>query len=210
MSLSVKLPPRSIAVLRLPKYQAPLLVTRARNIVQSMTGNSWFPSPRPLLATVEDAIEALSAAEAATYGGGEAQTSIRNRKGLDLRILLDELRSYVQSIAEANVEHARSIIESAGMHVKKARPAGRQGFRLINGRVSGEVDAFTDQAGNRASYEWVFSLDECVTWMVWRVTTSANTTITDLPVGARAWVRYRSIVKNVTGDWSEPAAIIVT
>jgi hypothetical protein len=210
MSLSVKPPPRCIAVLKLPKYQVPLLVIRAHNIVQSMTGNPWFASPLPPLASVADAAVALSTAEAATHGGGPEQTSIRNRKELDLRALLEQLCSHVQSIADANVEHGSAIIENAGMYVKKVRSGGRRGLRLRNGRVSGEVDAFTDQAGSRASYEWAFSLDKCVTWVVWLVTTKANTTITGLPVGARVWVRYRAVVKSVTGNWSDPAAIIVT
>jgi hypothetical protein len=210
MSTSLKPPPRCITVLKLPKSRVPLFISRARSIVQSMTGNSWFPSPRPTLATVQDAIEALATAEAATHGGGQTETSIRNDRHLDLRMLLDELRANVQSIADANPEHATAIIENAGMYVKKVRAGGRLGFRLKNGRVTGEVDAFTDQAGNRASYEWAFSLDERITWVGWLVTTRANTTITGLPLGARVWVRYRTVVKSVTGDWSDPKSIIVT
>jgi hypothetical protein len=175
-----------------------------------MSGSAWFPSPRPDLATVEAAIEALAAAQTATHMGGPAQTTIRDRKRLDLQILLDELRAYVQSVADANAENAASIIESAGMYVKGARARGRAGFRLKNGRLSGEVDAFTDQAGNRASYEWQYSLDGCVSWIGCPSTTKANTTIAGLPPGARVWVRYRTVVKSVTSDWSEPLSIIVT
>jgi hypothetical protein len=125
-------------------------------------------------------------------------------------MLLEQLLAYVQSIADANAEHAPSIIEGAGMYVKKVRPGGRRGLRLKDGRVSGEVDAITDQAGNRASYEWAISLDECVTWMPQAVTTKASTTIIGLPLGARVWIRYRAVIKSVTGDWCEPVSIIVT
>jgi hypothetical protein len=210
MSSKVKPPPRCLAVLKLPKYKVPLYVSRARHIVQSMTGNSWFPSPRPTLRTVLLAIEALAAAEAATHGGGEEQTSIRDRKHVELKSLLEQLLAYVQSIADANAEHALSIIEGAGMYVKKSRAAGRLGLRVKDGRVSGEVDAITDQAGDRASYEWAISVDECVTWVPRAVTTKARTTFTALPLGARVWVRYCAIVKSVTGDWCEPVSIIVT
>jgi hypothetical protein len=210
MSPKVKPPPRCLAVLKLPKYEVPLYVSRARHIVQSMTGNSWFPSPRPTLPTVQLAIEALAEAEAATQGGGKEQTSTRDRKHIELRTLLEQLLAYVQSIADANAEHAPSIIEGAGMYVKKFPPGGRRGLRLKDGRVSGEVDASTDQAGDRAGYEWALSLDECVTWMPLPVTTKTRTTITGLPLGARVWVRYRASVKSVAGDWSEPVSIIVT
>jgi hypothetical protein len=39
--------------------------------------------------------------------------------------------------------------------------------------------------------------------------TKASTTIAGLPPGARVWVRYRTIVKSVTGDWSHIRSIIV-
>jgi len=209
MSNRLRMPPRIIAVLKLPKRKVPLLIVLARNIVQSMSERPWFPSPRPPLATVADAIEALAVAQAATYGGGVAQTAVRNRKEADLRLLLEQLCGYVQSIADADVEHARSVIESAGMYVKGARRGGKLGFRLHN-LLSGEVEALCDQAADRASYEWEISLDERVTWAQWDITTEANTKITGLPPGARVWVRYRSIVKSVKSDWSEPAAILVT
>ena len=75
-----------------------------------MTGNPWFPSPRPDLATVESATEALDKAQTATLAGAQAETATRNDKR---------------------------------------------------------------------------------------------------PRGARVWVRYRTIVKSVTSDWSQPLSIIV-
>jgi len=210
MSPRVKAQPRCIAVLKLPKKQVPLLITRARHIVLSMTQSPWFPSPRPPLATAVEAIEALAAAQAATHGGGVAQSAARNDKERDLRILLDHLRTYVQSIADANLEHGRAIVESAGMYVKGLRGGGLLGFRVRAGAASGQIEARCDQAGNRASYEWEVSLDECATWAPLRITTAARVTITGLHLGARVWVRYRSLVKDVASDWSDAAAIIVT
>jgi hypothetical protein len=210
MSRQVQSQPRCIAVLKLPKKQVPRLIIHARHIVRSMTQSPWFPSPRPSLATTEKATEALAAAQAATLGGGVAQTAARDDEERALRLLLEQLGRYVQSVADAHVEHAREIIESAGMYVKGQRTGGRPGFRLRDGRVSGEIEARCDQAGNRASYEWEISLDERVTWARSRITTEARVLIPALRPGARVWVRYRSIVKNAPSDWSEPQATIVT
>jgi len=209
MSTSVQTPRRCIAVLRLPKNNTPLYISCARAIVKAMATSSWFPSPRPALATVESAVEALTTAQAATHMGGQAQTAIRNDKRRDLQVLLDQLRSYVQSVADANAENAASIIESAGMYVKGARGRGRAGFRLKDGRVSGEVDVFVDQAANRASYEWEYRLDGSDAWIARPSTTKASTTIPGLPHGVRVWVRYRTVVKSVTSDWSQPLSILV-
>ncbi len=210
MSTSVQVPRRCIAILKLPKNKTPLYISCARAIVKAMTANPWFPSPDPDLATVLSAIEALATAQTATHMGGEAQTTIRNDKRRDLQVLLDHLRAYVQKIADANAENAASIIEGAGMYVKGARARGRAGFRLKEGRRSGEVDAFTDQAANRASYEWEYSLDGFASSIPCPSTTKASTTIPGLPRGVRVWVRYRTVVKSVTSDWSQPLSILVT
>jgi hypothetical protein len=209
MSTNARPPLRTIAVLKLPKYSVPRFISRARSIVLSMTGNTWFPSPTPPIATLEAALEALAAAEAATYGAGPEQTTIRDAKRDALKLLLEELRNQVQSVANANPEHAVAIIVGAGMHVKDRRTPGLLGFRLRDGRVSGEVDALTDAAGNRASYEWAFSLDGGITWMAWETTTKARTTIRGLPPGVRVVVRYRTGVNGVTSDWCQPLSIIV-
>ena len=209
MTTTVQGPHRCIAILKLPKNNTPLYISRARAIVQAMTGNPWFPSPRPDLATVESAIEALDEAQTATLAGAQAETATRNDKRRDLRLVLEQLCAYVQSVADANVANAASIIESAGMYVKGVGGRRRAGFRLTDGRVSGEVDVFTDQAANRASYDWQYSLDDCVSWVDLPGTTKADTTIAGLPRGARVWVRYRTIVKSVTSDWSQPLSIIV-
>jgi hypothetical protein len=209
MSTNVPTTYRYVAVLKLPKHKTPLYISRAYAIVEAVAGSSWFPAPRPDLATVKAAIDALVEAQAATHTGGKAQTAVRDEKRLELQMLLEQLRAHVQSIADSDVERAPAIIESAGMYVKKVRGRGRLGFRLKNGRVSGEVDAFTAQAANRASYDWQYSLDDRATWIDWPSTNKANTTIPGLPPGATVWVRYRTIVKSVTSDWSQPLSIIV-
>jgi hypothetical protein len=209
MSTSAQLPYRCIAVLNLPKHKTPAYIVRARAIVEAVGKSPWFPAPRPDLATVTSAIDALAESQAATHMGGPAETALRDTRRLQLQVLLEELRGHVQSVADSHGDSAPSIIESAGMSVKKVGGRRRTGFRLKDGRVSGQVDAFTDQAANRASYEWEYSLDGGASWIALPGTTKANTTITGLRPGARVWVRYRTVVKSVTGDWSNPLSIIV-
>lgn len=80
MSTSAKKPQRFVVVLKLPEYEVPLLLVRARNIVERTTGNAWFPSPVPSLAVVQAAIEDLSDAEATTLTrvvGGVATRDVK-------------------------------------------------------------------------------------------------------------------------------------
>ena len=69
------------------------------------------------------------------------------------------------------------------------------------------LDILTD--GNRGSYAWAYSVDAGVTWVLLPVTNSATTTVTGLKPGTRTLFRYRSSVKNVWSDWSDPVAVIV-
>jgi hypothetical protein len=211
MSTSAKSPPRIIVVLKLPEYEVPLLVTRARSIVERMTGNQWFPSPMPSLAAVQAALEDLFEAQAATLSGNKSSVPARDGKRTVLVLRLQQLRSYVEAIATANPENAASIIESAGMYLKTGGgPAGRV-FTAKPGRVSGEVDLVAPKAGNRAGYEFQHSLDGGMTWLGLPepFTTKASVTFRRLKPGSTVHFRYRATVKGVTGNWSDSVAIIV-
>ena len=131
MSASAKQPSRFIVVLKLPEYEVPLLVMRARGIVERMTGNSWFPSPLPSLAVVQAAIDDLFDAETKTLTRVMDSVTARDAKRMILVTRLQQLAAYVESIANANPEHGASIVESAGMYLKKT---GRPARRASSGR----------------------------------------------------------------------------
>jgi hypothetical protein len=209
MSTTTKPVSRTLAVLKLPEYEVPLLVTAARAIVRAMTGNPRFPSPDPQLATVEAAIEALAAAETAAHTRMQGTVAVRDQKRQALVVLLQQLRDYVQATADADVEHAVSIIESAGMAVKKPRMLPARVFSAKPGPVSGSVKLLAPQAGNRAGYEWAYSTDGKRTWVSLPFTVQASTTVSGLQPGTTVPFRYRAVTKDGTGDWSEPVSIIV-
>jgi hypothetical protein len=198
-------------VLKLPKYQVPLLVSQARGIVQRMTGNSWFPSPEPPLADVQAAVDGLAVAEAATVTRTAGSVEVRNDKRRGLVVLLDYLRAHVELVANANKEHARAIAESAGMYLKEKGGPSVPVFHAKPGRVSTEVDLVAPSAGDRASYEFQYSLDGGKTWLGLPepFTTKATVTVTGLTPGATVHFRHRASVKGVLGDWSDVVAIIV-
>jgi len=209
MSASAKPPYRMIAILKLPKNDVPRVVTYATHIVESMTNNPWFPSPRPPLASVRAAIDALARAQTATLSKTVGTAATRNARRRDLKSELDLLTGYVQSVADANRDSAATIIESVGMSVKqRSGPQGRV-FRASRGPVSGSTILVAPKAGNRASYEWAYSLDGGETWILLPVTNSATTTVTGLKPGARVLFRYRFSVKNVWNDWCDPVILIV-
>ena len=212
MSTSAKPPSRFVVVLKLPEYEVPLLVTRARAIVERMTGNSWFPSPSPSLAVVQAAIDDLFEAETKTLTKVTGSATARNDKRTVLVSRLQQLRSHVEAIATANPEHAGSIVESAGMYQKKSGGRAPNVFTAKDGSVSGEVELSAPRVGNRPAYEFQYSLDGGGTWVslpVSPIRTKASATVKGLKPGSTVHFQYRVTVKDVAGDWSDPIAMIV-
>ncbi|MGA7121563.1 MAG: fibronectin type III domain-containing protein [Polyangiaceae bacterium] len=209
MSTTTRPVARPFAVLKLPEYQVPRLVTVARAIVSAMTKNPRFPSPNPPLATVEAAIAALEEAEVATLGRAPGSVALRDSKRLAVVVLLQQLRDHVQATADADIEEGPAIIESAGMSVKRQRGAQERALVARLGPVSGSVKLSAPKAGNRAGYEWAYSTDGQRTWVSVPITVQASTTISGLAPGSTVHFRYRATSKLVTGDWSDSVSTIV-
>jgi hypothetical protein len=210
MGLSAKPPPKIVVVLKLPEYEVPLLIVRARGILLAMTGNKWFPKPSPSLAEVEAAIDDLFESETRTLTRVVDSVSERNAKRMVLVSLLQRVAAYVEAIAIANPEHAAEIVESASMYLKKAGgPSGRT-FHAKQTRA-GEIKVLAPRAGAGAAYEFQYSLDSGRTWLgtPQQIMTSASVTIAGLPPRSMVHLRYRATVKDVTGDWSQTTAIMV-
>lgn len=202
---------RFIVVLKLPQNETPKLILQASGIVQRMTGNSWFPAPLPSLAIVQAAIEDLSEAQTATTTGAKVTYPVRDDKRRDLVALLQQLAAYVQAVAYAHPENAVSIVESAGMYLKRLSGPGPRVFGARAGRVSTEVDVHVPSAGRDAGYEFQYSLDGGVTWLPFPqpFTTKTTATLSGQKPGSTVHFRYRYTLKGVTHDWSDPVAIIV-
>ena len=199
---------RSIASLKLPT-RVPALITYADGIVKAMTYNPSFPSPTPSVAAVTDAINQLQVAETAALARTKGAVATRNEKRAALVSLLQHLRAHVQSTADANAENAASIIQSAGIAVKKTPVRAPRVFAAKPGLVSGSVTLVTHAAARRASYDWEYSTDAGKTWVTAPSTLQAKTTVSGLTPGATVVFRYRAVTKKGEGDWSQPSALMV-
>ena len=108
------------------------------------------------------------------------------------------MKAYVQSVADADLDNAASIIESSGMHVKRVRPYPARVFAAKPGPNSGTVILLAPKAGNRAGYEWAYSLDAKKTWVGLPFTVQTTTTVK----GARAGVdRVVPVSRRDEGRW---------
>lgn len=194
---------RSIAVLKLPRRTA-VLISIARAIVLSMTGNAAFPNPQPTLAAIGTAVADLEVAQTAALSRLKGTAQARNQKRDALVKLLELLRAYVQGVADADPEHAAALIHSAAMNVKKLTLRPRRVFAVRQGKVAGSVTLVTASGGHSASYEWQLSADGGKTWQVLPVTLQAHCAVTGLTPGATYVFRTRTVTRTGEGDWSQP------
>jgi len=199
---------RTLASLKLPR-PIPALIALAKSIVQSMTGNATFPTPEPPLATVTQAITDLETAQSAATARTHGAVAARNDKRTALVALLEQLRAYVQKIADANLDNAPAIIQSAGMNPRKVASRTKRVFAAKNGAVSGQVHLVTEAAARRASYDWEYSTDGGKTWQLLPSTLQAKTVMNGLQAATTVSFRYRAVTKTGETDWSQPISILV-
>jgi hypothetical protein len=208
MSISIKSTNRSIVALALPR-SVPALISYAENILKRMTGNASFPNPAPALAAVTTAVDDLRAAEAAAIARTKGAVAARNDKRKALVAILQQLRSYIQSVADADEGNGPAIIESAGVAVRKRVTRKARVFAAKPGRISGAATVLAANAGHGAAYEWQYSTDGGKTWLSMPSTLQAKTTLAGLVPGSVAQFRYRTVTRAGEGDWNAPVSLTI-
>lgn len=208
MSNTINSVRRPTVTLDLPRSVPPLIVY-AEGIVKRMTGNVSFPNPSPALAAVTSAISDLETAETAVLARTKGAAAARDAKRTALVTKLQQLRAYIQAAADANPASAASVIQSAGVAVRKAATRRARVFAAKPGKVSGVATVVAAAAAKRASYEWGYSTDGGKTWAVAPTTLQAKTSIAGLTPGATVQFKYRPVTKTGEGDWSRPVSLLV-
>lgn len=205
---TIKNPHRPLVSLALPK-SVPALLTYAGQVVSAMTSNPMFPNPSPTLAVLQAAIHDLQLAETAALARTKGAVTTRNEKKVPLIKLLQQLKGYVQTTADASADNGASIIQSAGLAVKKSPTHKARVFVAAAGATSGAAKLVAASAGPRSSYEWQYSLDGGKTWVSAPVTLQAKTLVVGLTPGVTVLFRYRPVTKAGEGDWSQTVSLIV-
>jgi hypothetical protein len=199
-----------VAALRLP---LPILavLSVAKAIIAALTRNkSSFPNPDPPLAVVDAAIADLEAAQAEVVARTKGAVAGRDQKHAALVTLLMQLKAYVQKTADADPLHAAQLVESAAMVVKRVAGRAKHAFTAKPGPVSGAVELRTAKAGDRASYEWQWSVDGGKTWQPAPGTLQSRTTLTGLQPATTYWFRSRSITRIGLSDWTQAVSLVVS
>ena len=201
-------PRRTFAVLALPK-PVPALLGVAESIVGRVNGNPNFPNPDPPLATITASITDLATAQKAALSRVHGAATTRDEKRAVLVTQLGQLKGFVQKMADASPENAASIIESAGLVVRKTTARKPRSFAAFPGPVTGSAKLEAPKAARRAAYEWEYSVDGGKTWVFAPATLQARTIVTGLPPGTSVLFRHRTVTMTGESDWSEPTSLMV-
>jgi len=200
---------RPLVSLNLP-VRIPALITMAKGIIAALTGNTaTFPSPDPSLAALSAALTDLETAESSVQARTRGAVAGRNEKRKELVTLLEQLKAYVQKVADANSETSAQTIQSIGLAVRKNALRQKQTFAAKTGPISGTIDLTAAVTARRASYEWQSSLDGGKTWTSLPTTIQSKTTVPGLTPGVTATFRSRTVTRTGEGNWTQATAIVV-
>jgi len=197
-----------IAALAAPKKTGPL-ITYANNVVASLTGNASFASLAPTLPSITKAVAELQAAENVVLTRVRGAVTIRDQKRAALVVLLRQVRLAVQQVADAHPEEATTLIQSAGLSVKRPPVRANRTFAARAAAAAGSVKLVARSEGKRASYEWSYSVDGGKTWTAAPVTLRASTVVTGLPSGTTVQFRYRAVTAAGEGAFSAVVSLTV-
>ena len=197
---------RLVAILNLPQPPGPF-VERAGVIVERTTANPLFANATPTLAQLAADLAALRLAQINRLLGPAAMKA-RNAALRLMKRDLQQLRAFVQSLADADPEHAAQIIESAGLFVLVRSVHVKPDFEIRQGATSGTVTAHIRSRGPGATYWWELSTDSKV-WTTFPPTRVANNHFANLTPGTVYAFRYQVLTAAGLSEWSQIVTFMV-
>jgi hypothetical protein len=194
-------------VLKLPDSTSELIL-RGQNIVLMMTGSAWFGSLLQVLGEVTTDLDDLQVAQATSLTRAKGSASARDDKKKKVIDDLTGLAQAVQKIVDQNPGVAATITAEAGMFQKRSSARSKPELAAAMGAAPGQVTVRA-KAVRGSAYEWQYSIDGGLTWMVAGLTTVAHTSVAGLAQGTTCLFRFRTTRGSVTGDWSQIASLYV-
>ncbi len=208
---TVKKNRKFVAVLGLGKLTTVQISAKAKLIVSKMTGNVHFPTPTPTLTAVTAQIAVLDAdiTTALTKAKGTASPMHVATQALESQLRM--LAGYVQNIANADQENGVSIIQSAGMDVRKPAARTPKTFSAKVEKVPGEV-LLNTKAVPRSSYIYQMTTDPTLVsgWSTMAISNTAKYLKTGLTSGTKYFFRVAIITKSLQGDWSPVISVVAS
>ena len=172
-----------------------------------MSSSTWFPNPPIPYAVFQAQITEYSVAHAACSTHAKGATITRDAKRAAATATVSQYEAYVQSVADAHLDQAETIIVASGLSVAQTGARAPQGFTAKN-LASGEV--YVTAPAGAYSVNWRYSVDGGKTWVDAGQTGVAHTTITDLTPGILTLFCNQRVLASTVEAWSDPISLMVT
>jgi hypothetical protein len=200
---------KAIAVLKLSN-KVNDVIAFAQAVATSMAAaKTTFPAPVPTITAFQADIASLVTSETAAMGRTKGAVETRNAKLEVVKGDLENLRSYVQTVADAaNPTNAAAIIESSGMNLRAVTLPDKSALKVRQGLVSGAVLLMAKAAGRRATYTWQYSSDQ-KTWTTLPQTLEAKTSLSGLTSATTYYFRVQALLRTGQGNWGEIVSFLV-
>jgi hypothetical protein len=201
---------RALAVLKL-SHRVKNIIAFAQNVATALTNNAAsFPSPNPPLATFQADLAALVAAENAVIARTKGAVETRNAKLAIVRADLENLKAYVQTVANsATTANAEEAIENAGMTVKKVTLRDKPALAVVQGSLSGSVELVAKAVASAAAYGWQYSTDQ-KTWTALPMTMQARTSASGFTPGTLYSFRVQALTRAGEQAFTQIVSLMVT
>ena len=180
------------------KYTDGGFESKTHTIISSMTGNAFFTTPVPALATVQTAADAYSAALIKASTGNRTDIATKNEKREELTGLLRSLSTYVNLTANGD----RPMLLSSGFDVTKEREtvviSKPENLKIENGISTGELFVSVNAVKGAYAYLHEYTTDATMApgkWVSNPATTSKGI-FSNLEPGVKYYCRVGAVGTN--------------
>ncbi len=193
-------------------YKTPELIDTVRFVISKMTGNAYFPVPKPTLSSLAMKADDLELKYMAAQNGGPPQTLAMKMARADLVLNTVMLGAYIYNVAFGD----EAIMLSSGFPLTKGdiAPILYREFWLKKGPFPGEVLAYCKAIPRALSYIWMIYIGETEpdnddAWKFIRATSKARTAFKNLEQGTKIWVRVCAVTTKGMTPWLTAEHIMV-
>jgi len=192
-------------VLKLRRKSVAVVLSMVESVIKKMTDNPNFVSIEPPLSQIEEEKEELKNAFAIARDGSKAQKATVKVKLRKLMLSMTTLKSYVQTIANADVENGEEVALSSGMYLKGFTPRPKRKFSVKNTNLSGTVKVICPRTKGDIMFQCQYTTtpDNEASYIETDITPAATRTISGLVRGKRYYFRWASITSTGRSAWSD-------
>jgi hypothetical protein len=194
------------------KLRTDALLTKCKEILQSMGGNISFPNPNPAVADYETLIASFEDAILTATTGNKLAVAQRNTLQNEVLLKTKALGQYVNSIAEGKLDMLTSSGFTLGKLPEPRIIGNPTNLQVVQGTNPGSLLSKVPAVAGAITYIHQFAQHPLTENSVWTSATSSRSRyeFEDLEQGKMYWFRVIAIGSNDQKTYSEETSQYVS